>query len=66
MVTTMSGNVVMNPCASLAIAARPTAERFVVNANCAALGENAATSSGFCLHHALAYRFAKLDRSSLI
>src|SRR5438067_12082712 len=62
-VTTMSGNVVMNACASLAISARPTADGPLLMLIEPPSEKNAATLSGFWLHHASAYRSANLVNS---
>ena len=59
----MSGNVVMNACASLAIAARPTAGGPLLMPSEPFSAKNAATFSGFWLHQASAYRFANLVNS---
>src|SRR5438132_7137964 len=62
-VTTMSGNVVMNACASLAIAARPIAGGPLLMLIEPRSAKNAATLSGLWLHHASAYRSANLVNS---
>src|SRR5712691_8754354 len=63
-VTTMSGNVVMNACASLAIAACPIAGGPLLMLIEPRSAKNAATLSGFWLHHASAYRSANLVNSA--
>src|SRR2546428_3594814 len=64
MVTTMSGKVVMNPRASSAIAARPTAGGPSLILIDPFTAKKAATFSGSWLHHALAYRFANFVTSA--
>src|SRR5437660_12934547 len=59
----MSGNVVMNACASLAIAARPIAGGPLLMLIEPRSAKNAATLSGLWLHHASAYRSANLVNS---
>src|SRR5437660_9161398 len=62
----MSGNVVMNACASLAIAARPIAGGPLLMLIEPRPAKNAATLSGIWLHHASAYRSANLVNSASV
>src|SRR2546430_2596409 len=62
-VTVMSGKSCMNPPAISAIAARPTAGVPSLTLSEPLPAKNAATFSGFRLHHASAYRFANLVNS---